>query len=83
MDNHKVGHRNETSLVAMQFMEIARGAVAVHVPQNEFVTVTVETEEHYCLKCFTEGVWDIWFGNQDGLSFKLGRCRMCGWEKTL
>lgn len=95
MNNHFVGQGQNsggespastaggTSLVARLFMEIVYGRVAVHVPQNEFITVAVEVEERYCLKCFTTGLWDMWIGRHDGLNFKVGRCRCCGNEVTL
>jgi hypothetical protein len=72
-----------TSLVVRQFMAIVRQDVAVHKPANEFQTEVVETTERKCLKCFTTGVWDVWVGRHEGLSFKLGRCRCCGKEQTL
>ena len=95
MDKHFVGQGQNsggdspasvsggTSLVVRLFMEFVCGRVAVHVPQNEFVTVAVGVEEGYCLKCFVTGLWDVWIGRHDGLSFRLGRCRVCGKEKTL
>lgn len=72
-----------TSLMVLQFVEILRGDVERHTPQNEFVTVAVEAKEYYCLKCFTDGLWDVWHGRHDGLEFKLGRCQACGEERTL
>jgi hypothetical protein len=72
-----------TSLVVRQFVAIVRRDVAVHKPANEFQTEVVEATERYCLKCFTTGVWDVWVGRHEGLSFKLGRCRRCGKEQTL
>lgn len=92
MDNHFVGKgqsggevsaTQDTSLVVRLFMDIVLGRTAVHVPCNEFQTVAVKVEEHYCLKCYKEGFWDIWSGRQEELCFTLGRCRFCGAEKTL
>jgi hypothetical protein len=95
MDSHLVGKgqnssensptstAGETSLVVRLFMDVVYGRTAVHMPQNEFVTVAVVVEERYCLKCFTDGLWDVWKGCHDGLSFKIGRCRACGKEVTL
>lgn len=96
MDSHFVGQgRNSdgdergnpaptgTSLVVRLFMELIWKRAEVHVPQNEFVTVAVEFEPRYCLKCFNEGIWDVWIGHHDGLDFRLGRCRVCGKEMTL
>lgn len=72
-----------TSLVVRQFVAFVRRDVPVHEPKNEFVTEAVEAEVHVCSKCCVEGVWDVWIGSHDGLSFKLGRCRCCGMERTL
>lgn len=72
-----------TSLVVRLFVALACWEVDVHAPQNEFVTVAVEAEERYCLKCFNAGIWDVWIGQHDGLEFRLGRCRVCGKEMTL
>ena len=72
-----------TSLVVRQFVAFVRKEVAVHVPRNEFVTVAVEAEMYVCPKCCVEGLWDVWIGRHEGLSFKLGRCRCCGKERTL
>jgi hypothetical protein len=72
-----------TSLVVRQFVAIVRMEVPVHKPANEFQTELVEAVDRYCLKCFTNGIWDVWVGRHEGLSFKLGRCRCCGKEQTL
>jgi hypothetical protein len=72
-----------TSLVVRLFMEVVWGRAAVHAPRNEFVTEAVVVETHYCKKCFSTGLWDVWSGRHDWLSFKVGRCRVCGNEVTL
>lgn len=73
----------ENSVVVLQFVDLARGAVPLHRPSNEFRTVGVTCGERYCLKCFDVRVFDMWFGVHDGLNFCLGRCRFCGTEVTL
>ena len=75
--------KTSVSVAVRQFVAIARAEVAVHVPANEFVTVAVEAEMRYCLKCYGVRTFDMWRGRSEGREFLLGRCRCCGAEVTL
>ena len=94
MDSHLVGKGQNsggdspvstsggTSLVVRLFMDVVYGRTAVHVPQNEFVTVAVEVEVRYCLKCFGVRTFDVIIGQRTvgGGRRQAAYCRCCGAE---
>ena len=71
------------SLAVRQFVELARGELAVQTPANEFRVETVKAEEYYCLKCLVVRWFDVIYGQRSAASgqltaIKVKRCRVCG-----
>jgi hypothetical protein len=86
IDVHKKDYKmtnKSVSVVVQQFLAIVRAEVPVHVPANEFVTVAVEDDQRYCLRCCGVRTFDLWHGRHEGREFRLGHCRCCGAEVTL
>lgn len=79
------------SLVVHQFVQLARGELAVHAPANSFRIEAVRAEEHYCLTCLRVRWHDVVYGVTDRMPFfeidlgmdvhfKTKKCRKCGEE---
>lgn len=74
--------KESTSVVVLQFMEIVRLRVRLHLANNPFRTVSVLAEERYCLGCAGVRWHDVWRGVRlTGETFARTRCRVCEQER--
>lgn len=65
-----------SSLAVRQFVDLARGWVAVHTPATPFRVESVTVEERYCLRCCAVHNFDVVRGAGHEAAF----CRCCGME---
>lgn len=80
-----------TSLAVLQFVAIARGEIAPHVPRQSGVR-KIRAEVHYCHGCFGDRAHDVVYGSSDhimdvrnphNIEFRIAICRVCGKEGAL
>ncbi len=86
MDSHIIGQGRfpskkasstvGTSLAVRQFVDLARGDLPVHTPNQPWRVESVEAVEGYCLRCCDLRCFDVVSGKGRTVAF----CRACGLE---
>lgn len=65
-----------SSLAVRQFVDLARGDMPVHAPNQPWQVESVIDVEGYCLRCCDVRIFDVVSGRGRAVAF----CRACGLE---